>query len=115
MVPWFILLILIWVLLRLYNKRKVRQQISKLPALQGPQLAELNEEGLSRTAGTWNTNQKWGAFVSYLETENMFILYSSPSTAALLPKRAFASESDLAAARQLFAAKIGAVFPKTRT
>ncbi len=75
---------------------------------------EISEGGLIRSSNTGRSEQSWDTYVSYLETESLFLLFLSPSLAIPIPKRAIASEGEVQHLRNLLAQKIGCVFPARR-
>jgi hypothetical protein len=106
-------LLLLW-----FQSRKRRsfakKQFSSNPSMQSPSEIVSNEEGISGKDSLTGWVHRWEAFVSYLESDNLLLLFVSDVSSHILPKRAFADEAELQAFRELLASRIGAVYPKMR-
>jgi hypothetical protein len=61
----------------------------------------LGEDGVTARMAGKTTRWKWTAFESFAETPNLLVLRFSVDSGRIIPKRAFASEARLAAAREL--------------
>ncbi|NET04958.1 MAG: YcxB family protein [Merismopedia sp. SIO2A8] len=48
----------------------------------------------------------WQVYTKFVETKNLFIIYSSKLTFNIVPKRAFVSREDLAQFRELLLAQV---------
>lgn len=96
-------------------KLRAKKQLGDNPSLQGPVEVELNEEGLSWTGTDHRGQSTWSAFVNFLESDNLFVIFYSPQLARILPKRGFASEADVSAMREILASQIGRVYPAKRS
>jgi hypothetical protein len=97
------------------RRSKVRAMVAGgNPVLLGPVAYLLDESGLSWRYPFGYSAYQWEAFGSYMETPGLFIVFMQSTHVTILPKRAFASEADIQAARQIFAARIGTVYPRVR-
>jgi hypothetical protein len=64
-----------------------------------------------RSSSGISTRCEWKAYLGLLETESLLLLFLSRRDGQILPKRAFASEADLKAARSLIEDNIGLLNP----
>jgi hypothetical protein len=71
------------------------------PDLHRHQTTEITAEGISFSDTLSHRNYQWPAFVKYEETRHLFLLFTSEKMALMIPKRAFPSEEQLAAMRNL--------------
>ena len=69
------------------------------PSLQQEQTHQFSEEGFRVRNPLADTLVRWAAFLEVLETKEVFLLYTSPSMAYFLPKRAIRTSEDLAQLR----------------
>ena len=95
-------------------KTVIKRAFVKDPTLTQPTEIEIREEALTWTSSLSQGQVQWDYFESYLETRGLFLLFHSGQSVRILPKRSFASESDLEAARNLFDTKIRAIYPDKR-
>ena len=84
-----------------------RAAFRKQPAMQKPASAAYSPEGLTMESALYTGETKWPAFVSYLETPRLFVLYHGPRAFRPIPKRAFTNDADLREFRALLEEKIG--------
>ena len=116
-IVWAIAMAILPVAFLLRSRRiraKCRKTIAETPSFNGLTTVEVSEQGLAMTAPGSRGESTWDAYISYLETQNLFLIFMSPKMARVLPKRAFGSDEDRQALRSLLATHIGAVFPKKR-
>jgi hypothetical protein len=95
-------------------RNQVRKLFASVPAAQNDKEVMSNEEGVSSRDGYVGWVCRWEGFASYLESDNLLILFLYTGLSHVLPKRAFADEAELHAFRELLASRIGAVYPKVR-
>lgn len=100
---------LIWILLFVsfasftiwYNRRLIRQNWEKQPALQRPHTLEVVEGGVIIDNVLERQECRWPAFVRYAETPHLFLLYPSEISFHMVPKRALADEAQVKEFRAL--------------
>lgn len=77
------------------------------PAIRdNPQEFRFTEGGIDCSTGLTQSKVDWNLWVKFTESREFFFLYQHAQMAHILPKRAFASESEIAAFRDLLAKKI---------
>jgi hypothetical protein len=64
---------------------------------------ELDKHGYTVTFPNGHIHVAWSGLTKWRETEQLFLLYTHPQIAQILPKHFFASDSDVGLARQLIA------------
>jgi len=65
-----------------------------------------DEEGFSMQTANSDATIKWPGLIEFRETRNLFLIYSSKRMYCLIPKRAFADESQVKEFRELLRRKI---------
>jgi hypothetical protein len=85
------------------EQARVWQQIEPLLV---PTAWDVDADGVRTTAPAWEIAYAWAAFTRWAEGHRLFLLYQTPDQFRVIPKRAFASEQDIADFRQLLAANI---------
>lgn len=79
---------MMWALPRWAARKQFRGQ----PRAQGPRTLELGQSG---THCQWNggaMDMEWKNYVRFAEDENVFLLYTSPVTFNIVPKRSFTTD-----------------------
>lgn len=71
------------------------------PQLHRPFVAEIDERGLRLSEPLSRHEYHWDYFPGWIETENVFVIYVSPVSFHLLPKRAFVDDSARTEFREL--------------
>jgi magnesium-transporting ATPase (P-type) len=110
-VLWVALFVAAFVFFFVRALRDARKRFEREPAAHRLQTIEITEAGLSQSTHASSTQYKWEAFVRQLETPNLFLLYLTEVTFLLLPKRAFPSQDEINAFRELVS---GVVNPPER-
>lgn len=64
-----------------------KRQFAKNPSLRQPRRVEINDAGVQIDAGVSSSSQTWQAYVSYVESKDSFLLYTSPACFNIIPKR----------------------------
>lgn len=106
-------LVILWMVLAIRpDATRLKKELN--PSLRGRHSADLSDKGLTWTSEVSRGEERWSGFVSYLETANLFVLFSSPDAARILPKRALQSEVEVEQVRSILASQIGFVHPKKR-
>ncbi len=94
-VPW----IIFFVFMGYFVLKNIRGRAKKMwdanEKLHCPQKLEVTVDGISFESQFGATVQKWPAFQRFLESKNLFVLYSSPISMSIVPKRAFPNPADL--------------------
>lgn len=78
-----------------------RKLVRKNPELQGPSQYRFSDAGVEIHSPSTDGRMKWSGFVEIRETRQQFLFYPQKAVVHVLPKRSFASDSDIAAFRQL--------------
>ena len=65
-----------------------------------------DDEGAKSDSDMGHLETNWTSFDRFTETRNLFLIYQTRDIARLVPKRAFASEEDLARFRALLSSKV---------
>lgn len=83
----------------------VRRAWRGQPALELQQTMELNDAGLSMDDKQSRSEYTWDAFIQFLETRNLFLLFPSKLTFFIIPKRAV-PPTDLDMLREMLSERI---------
>jgi YcxB-like protein len=75
--------------------------------LQQPFEAIISDSGIDASSPTGSSKSTWGAFIRYVESKHLFLLYQAPHVFSIFPKRAFVPE-DEESFRRLLNDKLGA-------
>jgi hypothetical protein len=86
---------------------QLRREYRDNPSLQGPQVYQFSDAGLTITAGATMLTLGWDAFVDAAETPAFFLFYYTKRQAYYFPKRAVSDEQELHRLRELIRAKMG--------
>ncbi len=73
----------------------------------GPRTITISEEGIVSDNPLGHAETTWDKYQQFRETKNLFLLYQSQDVIGILPKRVFATSSDLEQFKSLMATKIG--------
>ncbi len=77
------------------------------PAIRdNPQEFRFSDGGIDCSTGVSQSKLDWNLWIKYGESREFFLLYPSRQAAQIIPKRAFSSESELAAFRELLQKKL---------
>ena len=87
--------------------RRFRREFRKLPRLQARATVEFSEDGIHTRSEFASSEQNWKAFSRFLESQNLFLLFSQPRLFQIFPKRAF-PDGKLADFQDLIARKLPA-------
>ena len=63
--------------------------------MQEPMTLEALEDGIVIESTLFKSHLKWGMYIKWLETKNLFILYQSAQSFNVVPKRAFIQDEDI--------------------
>jgi hypothetical protein len=122
--PWVIIVAVIAAFLlrsggfggRHLGRSVLRRNWKSAKHLQQPTAAEFTDAGCVVEQTHFREELKWDFFVGTIETPNLYLLYSNPLSFTIFPKRAFASEAEREAMRQLLRSKVSeptSAFPVT--
>ena len=100
--PWVLVVVLVYFFVFRQFRRRHDRHFDSEPAFHEPRTFELDQTGVTMRDLHSRTTIEWPGFVRFLETPNLFILFSTENTGHLIPKRAFASPEDANHARDLF-------------
>jgi hypothetical protein len=75
-----------WIGMGMTYQLSARNQFAKSPALREPRRIEFNDEGVKTDAGIASSQASWKAFLRYVESTDTFLLYTSPTCFAIVPK-----------------------------
>lgn len=88
-------------------RRQFQKQIDSSPALQKPQRIEINDSGVTGSTELSKGETRWEAVIEAIETGDHFYLFTAKKMAMILPKRAFANNSEIDQMRELVITKLG--------
>jgi YcxB-like protein len=83
-----------------------KKQFTKSPALREPRRIEFSDEGVKTDSAMGSSQVSWKSFLRYAESEDTFLLYTSPVVFEIVPKRALQPEQ-VDELRRLMQAHIG--------
>ncbi|HEV8604599.1 MAG TPA: YcxB family protein [Tepidisphaeraceae bacterium] len=87
-VPWIVVVFVLIVILKLYNRAVIRNTWEQKPSLRRPHVFEVNDEQFVSSDVNSTSAFRWSAFLRFRETENLFILVTEDSNFIMVPKRA---------------------------
>lgn len=79
---------------------------SRNPRLFGLRTTTFDENGITTDSEIHHVETKWSSFERFKETKNLFLIFQTRDVAGIVPKRAFAGESDAQQFRALVASKL---------
>lgn len=88
-------------------RRGWRRAWEAQPALHGRRRAQVSAVGVSETWPTGRQHYDWAGFAGYRETSNLFVLYPSPFSFVMLPKRGLPADVPAAKLGAILAYKLG--------
>jgi hypothetical protein len=106
-IAWMVIFLVILMVLYLGLKRAPQRRWEMLPHWHRPYTAEFDDQALVMAEPYSRAQYSWEYFEGFLETPNLFMLYSSPLVFHLFPKRAFADDAARAEFRELLRRQIG--------
>jgi hypothetical protein len=86
--------------------RIAKSQFAKNPALRQPRTVEISSDGIKTDAGIASSDTRWAAYLKFVESDRVFLLYTSPATFVIIPKRVL-QPSQIDELRQFLQAHIG--------
>jgi YcxB-like protein len=78
----------IWIGMGGTYRHSAKSQFAKNPMLREPRRIEFSDEGVKTDAGVASSNLSWKAYLRYVESDDNFLLYTSPACFVIVPKRA---------------------------
>jgi len=93
--PWAVALTLLPIIFTQYQKAMVRSAWLQKPSLHRPNVLELTDEQVVSSDEHCVSTYKWGAFLRFRETENLFILVTKDAMMLIVPKRHLAEEQTM--------------------
>jgi hypothetical protein len=94
-VPWVGMFLLLVVVTKFAGERQLRKTWDAQPSLHRPQTVELSDDGVMFADPLSRQECRWSYFPGFKETANLFVLYVSPFSFRIVPKRAFAAPGEL--------------------
>ena len=95
LIPWLVLFASVWVILFTAARVQMpRRMWERNPALQLRQRLDANDDRLIIDNVQSRIEMKWAAVRSFLETPNLFMLYTAEYLFHMVPKRAFAGQGE---------------------
>lgn len=88
-------------------RRQVRKQLETARTMDLEHQIMLSEDGFEIASDLTSARTDWGTFIKAIETDQDLLLYTTVKFCQFIPKRAFTSDGDLAAARSLIGEKVG--------
>jgi hypothetical protein len=98
---WLLLLGYVSTIAAMNHKSRLARQWEKLPELHRHKTADISAAGIVQSDLVSKLEYQWPAFVKWEETRHLFLLFTSETSAVMLPKSAFASTEELNAMRHL--------------
>ena len=86
---------------------RIKRQLNSSKLAEGSYTYVFDEQGFSIGGELAQSELKWAAIIKAVETEKDFYFYTSKKFAQIVPKRAFASQSDIDQVRQLTGSALG--------
>jgi len=78
-----------------------RSILRNTPALQGPTVWAFTENGISVVGPTARGELQWKSFLQVRETREQFLLYQNKNLANIIPKRSFATHTEISRLREM--------------
>jgi len=97
LLPWVFVFGFLWFFVL---RRLTRRMFQAQPSLMRPKTLELNDGEATITDALTRLSYKWPAFVRFIETRNIFLLYISEVTFHIVPKRSFSTPEEVAEFRR---------------
>ena len=107
LVPALLGAVWLWIGIGGTYKRAAKAQFEKNPALRQPRRVEFSSQGIKTDAGVASSDVSWKAYLRYVESDKVFLLYTSPGCFAIIPKRVL-QPGQAEELGQLFRSHIGA-------
>jgi preprotein translocase subunit YajC len=105
-IPWLLFFGFIWFFIFRQVRRRYRQVYEQTPALHRPQTITISENGLTFADATAERRLTWDHYVSFTETQNLFLLFTNGYTGDFVPKRIFATPAEVDAFRGLLKRRV---------
>jgi hypothetical protein len=96
-IPWLLVFGFLWFFV---FRRLTRRMYMAQPSLMRPKTLELSDDEATVSDELSRLTYKWPAFVRFIETRNLFLMYVSEVMFHIVPKRAFDSQCELDEFRQ---------------
>ena len=104
--PYWVVILGLFVGIRIWRRRYFARVFRNRHAAQRPHDFVLDEHGIIVTEPLSRHEYLWQAFMRWQETKHLLLIFGTEVSAHFIPKRVFADESQLDAARQLLRTKI---------
>lgn len=114
LLPWVVLIIGMLLLVKRLVRRVVRVAWDGQPHLCDLHRLDASDERMAVGTPLMRIEYSWPAFLSYAETDNLFVLFFSALGYQIIPKRAFATTTDVDAFRELLSLKVPNDKPRPR-
>jgi len=102
LVPWGLIALVVWFFfIRKFRGAARQSWDANVSELTQPRTAEITPDYIRFSMPTTIIEQKWTGFRRLAEGPTIFAVYTGPTAAHIIPKRAFASPNDIAAFRGL--------------
>ena len=60
-----------------------------------PHLTDINADGIAGSSANGDVRRPWSYFVSYVETDNLYLIYTKDLTVMIFPKRVLSERDDV--------------------
>jgi hypothetical protein len=77
----------IWIGTGRNYQRVAKSQFTKNPMLRQPRTVEITSDGIKTDAGVSSSDVRWEAYLRSVESDKVFLLYTSPACFVIIPKR----------------------------
>ena len=95
-VPWLLIFVCIWLFVFFWNRRWAASHVWRSqPSLQLRRTLDADPSRLIIDDGQTRVEKKWNSVRTFVETANLFLLYTADHAFDMVPKRAFASPAQV--------------------
>ncbi len=90
-----------------WARRRVRRLYDQQKGLREQFTADFSVEGVHTRTATGESRQPWDYFHKWISADDMVLLFESDALMQILPRRAFATQADYDALRDLLTRRLG--------
>ena len=88
-------------------RRRLKRFYDRTPSISEHMAAHFDDRGARWVNPVTESSTLWPAFTNWHETARSFLLFRGPDAPSIVPKRAFADESQVTAFRAVLAERVG--------
>ena len=102
-----ILLFIVFIILQVFLPYIIHRRVYyRNPRFFGMRTVTFDDEELKSDSEIAHVEKKWSSFEKFKETNNLFLTYQTKDVVGIVPKRAFATQDDVAQFRNLLTSKM---------